>query len=80
MAGNGDETQRLAGLLQPLWETFKAFGSIRVVYMLVDHLSLGRAELPRPLLPLNPVDRQRVLDTARPLIDYETGLTPQSLL
>ncbi|RUM16320.1 dihydrodipicolinate synthase family protein [Rhizobium fabae] len=80
MSGNGDETQRLAGLLQPLWETFKAFGSIRVVYMLVEHLSLGRAELPRPLLPLNPVDRQRVLDAARPLIDYETGLTHQSLL
>jgi 4-hydroxy-tetrahydrodipicolinate synthase len=80
MAGNGDETQRLAGLLQPLWETFKAFGSIRVVYMLVEHLSLGRAELPRPLLPLNPVDRQRVLDAARPLIAEETGLTPQSLL
>lgn len=80
MAGNGDETQRLAGLLQPLWETFKAFGSIRVIYMLVEHLSLGRAELPRPLLPLGPADRQRVLDAVRPLVAQETGQPHQSLL
>ncbi|NEJ72267.1 dihydrodipicolinate synthase family protein [Rhizobium phaseoli] len=80
MAGNGEETHRLDRLFQPLWETFKAFGSIRVIYMLVEHLSLGRAELPRPLLPLGSADRQRVLDAARPLITQETGRQSQSLL
>lgn len=80
MAGNGEETHRLDGLFQPLWDTFKAFGSIRVIYMLVEHLSLGRAELPRPLLPLGSADRQRVLDAARPLIAQETGQPHQSLL
>ncbi|EJZ18159.1 dihydrodipicolinate synthase family protein [Rhizobium sp. Pop5] len=76
ISGNGDETHRLGGLLQPLWETFKAFGSIRVIYMLVEHLSLGRAELPRPLMPLAPADRQRAIDAVRPLI----ALEHQSLL
>ncbi len=76
MAGSGGEARRLDGLLQPLWEVFKAHGSIRVVYMLAEHLLDVRAELPRPLLPLGPADRQRVLDIARPLIVLER----QSLL
>jgi 4-hydroxy-tetrahydrodipicolinate synthase len=75
-AGEDGEVRRLDGLLEPLWKTFKAFGSLRVVYTLVDLLSLARAELPRPLLPLGPMDRQRVLDVAEPL----TALERQSLL
>lgn len=76
MAGNDGEARRLDGLLQPLWDLFKAYGSIRVVYMLAGHFPDVRAELPRPLLPLGPADRQRVLDAARPLIELER----QSLL
>ncbi|AGS22598.1 dihydrodipicolinate synthase 2 [Rhizobium etli] len=76
MAGNDGEARRLDGLLQPLWGVFKAYGSIRVVYMLAEHLLGVRAELPRPLLPLGPADHQRVLGTARPLIELER----QSLL
>lgn len=76
MAGNDGEARRLDGLLQPLWDLFKAYGSIRVIYMLAEHFLDVRAELPRPLLPLGPADRQRVLDAARPLIELER----QSLL
>ncbi|MBX5012062.1 dihydrodipicolinate synthase family protein [Rhizobium lentis] len=76
MAGNDGEARRLDGLLQPLWDVFNAYGSIRVVYMLVQHLLDVRAELPRPLLPLGPADRQRVFDAASPVIDLER----QSLL
>ncbi|WP_414141420.1 dihydrodipicolinate synthase family protein [Rhizobium sp. BR 249] len=76
MAGNDGEARRLDGLLQPLWDLFKAYGSIRVIYMLAGHFLDVRAELPRPLLPLGPADRQRVLDAARPLIELER----QSLL
>ncbi|MGG7578414.1 dihydrodipicolinate synthase family protein [Rhizobium sp. Nf11,1] len=76
IAGNGGEARRLDDLLQPLWDVFKAYGSIRVVYMLAEHLLGVRSELPRPLLPLGPADRQRVLDAARPLI----ALEHQSLL
>ncbi|WHO75014.1 dihydrodipicolinate synthase family protein [Rhizobium sp. BT03] len=75
-AGDGDETRRLNGLLEPLWTMFKEFGSIRVVYALAEHLLLAQAELPRPLLPLGPTERQRVLEVAEPL----TALERQSLL
>ncbi|ACS57054.1 MULTISPECIES: dihydrodipicolinate synthase family protein [Rhizobium] len=80
IAGKGGEAHRLDGLLEPLWKTFKAFGSLRVVYTLVDLLSLAGAELPRPLLPLGPMDRQRVLDAVEPLIALESELKRQSLL
>lgn len=80
IAGDSDEAHRLDALLQPLWKTFKAFGSLRVVYTLIDFLSLARAELPRPLLPLGPTDRQRVLDAVEPLIALESELKRQSLL
>ncbi|ANM11294.1 MULTISPECIES: dihydrodipicolinate synthase family protein [unclassified Rhizobium] len=76
ITGDGNETRRLDGLLEPLWRMFKELGSIRVVYMLVEHLLLTRAELPRPLMPLGAADRQRVLQVAEPLIALER----QSLL
>ncbi|MBX5193031.1 dihydrodipicolinate synthase family protein [Rhizobium sp. NZLR3b] len=71
IAGDRAETLRLDGLLQPLWKTFKHLGSIRVIYTLVDVLSLAQVQLPRPLLPLGPMDRQRVLDAVEPLIALE---------
>ncbi|MBY3588893.1 dihydrodipicolinate synthase family protein [Rhizobium bangladeshense] len=71
MAGNDVEAHRLDSLLQPLWEVFKAYGSIRVVYTLAEHLLGVQAELPRPLMPLGLAERQRVLDNAQPLIELE---------
>ncbi|MBY3035563.1 dihydrodipicolinate synthase family protein [Rhizobium laguerreae] len=80
IASEGGEVRRLDGLFEPLWQTFKAFGSLRVVYTLVDLLSLARAELPLPLLPLRPMDRQHVLEAVEPLIALESELKRQSLL
>ncbi|MGO7985970.1 dihydrodipicolinate synthase family protein [Rhizobium leguminosarum] len=80
IAGEDGEVRRLDGLLEPLWQTFKAFGSLRVVYTLVALLSLARVELPRPILPLGPTDRQRVLEAVEPLIALESELKAQSLL
>ncbi|AHG46080.1 dihydrodipicolinate synthase [Rhizobium leguminosarum bv. trifolii CB782] len=71
IAGDDNETRRLDGLLEPLWKLFKEFGSVRVVYTLVEYLLLAAAELPRPLLPLGPTERQRVLDVAEPLAALE---------
>jgi len=76
MAGDRNEARRLDGLLEPLWKMFKEFGSIRVVYTLVEHVLSAQSELPRPLLPLAPTERQRVLDVTEPL----TALEHQSLL
>ncbi|MGO7899070.1 dihydrodipicolinate synthase family protein [Rhizobium ruizarguesonis] len=80
IAGEDGEVRRLDGLIEPLWQTFKAFGSLRVIYTLIDLLSLARAELPRPLLPLGPMDRQRVLEAVEPLIALESEWKAYSLL
>ncbi|MGO8344959.1 dihydrodipicolinate synthase family protein, partial [Rhizobium ruizarguesonis] len=47
---------------------------------LIDLLSLARAELPRPLLPLGPMDRQRVLEAVENLIALESEWKAYSLL
>ncbi|MEO9786897.1 MAG: dihydrodipicolinate synthase family protein [Aurantimonas coralicida] len=68
-AGDPGEARRINASLAPLWETFKAFGSLRVMYVLIDLLGLGKAELPRPILPLEGEARERVLTAAEPLLD-----------
>ncbi len=69
LAGDAREAGRIDASLAPLWETFKAFGSLRVMYVLLDLLGLGKAELPRPILPLEGEARERVLTAAEPLLD-----------
>lgn len=59
-AGDAAEAKRIDETLQPLWTTFKAFGSLRVVYVLQERLDLGTARPPRPILPLEGEDRKRV--------------------
>lgn len=61
-AGAGDvaEVRRIDSQFQPLWELFKEFGSIRVVYAVAGILSLCEAVPPRPILPLADADRRRV--------------------
>ncbi|GJD42566.1 4-hydroxy-tetrahydrodipicolinate synthase [Methylobacterium cerastii] len=57
------EARRLNASLEPLWELFKEFSSLRVIYALVDLLDLCRAVPPRPILPLNEMARRKVADT-----------------
>ena len=66
---NGDavEARRLNARLQPLWDLFKEFSSLRVIYASVDLLGLCRAEPPRPILPLSGAARQRIADVLRTL-------------
>ena len=70
-AGDADEARRLNGTLAPLWETFKAYGSLRVMYGLLDIHGLGQAEPPRPILPLGLEARQRVAAAVEPLLARE---------
>ena len=37
---------------QPLWDLFRQFSSLRVMYACANHLGLCRAQPPRPILPL----------------------------
>lgn len=60
IAGEAGEVEKLNAQLQPLWDLFKMFGSLRVVYAIADHLSLSDAQPPLPVLPLLPSDQKRV--------------------
>ncbi|MDY8108637.1 dihydrodipicolinate synthase family protein [Fulvimarina sp. 2208YS6-2-32] len=66
-SGDAEEALRIDAACQPLWNTFRSFGSLRVVTALLDLLDLGTAELPRPLLPLGPAERARVEAALAPL-------------
>jgi 4-hydroxy-tetrahydrodipicolinate synthase len=52
MQGDAPGAARLDALFHPLWEIFKAHGSLRVVYAAAEILGLDAGEPPRPLLPL----------------------------
>ena len=66
-SGEADEARRLNARLQPLWDLFKEFSSLRVIYASADLLGICRAAPPRPILPLSETARQRVADTLKAL-------------
>ena len=47
--GEADRVRQLDRAFQPLWELFRAHGSIRVMYEIADQLSLHAGEPPLPL-------------------------------
>jgi 4-hydroxy-tetrahydrodipicolinate synthase len=63
MQGDATETARLDALFAPLWQLFKTYGSLRVVYAAAEHLRLIHARPPRPLLP-PPADIMPTLEAA----------------
>jgi 4-hydroxy-tetrahydrodipicolinate synthase len=69
-AGEAEEARRLNGQLAPLWDAFKAYGSLRVMYVLLDVLGLALAEPPRPILPLRSEARDRVLAAANSVLAH----------
>lgn len=60
-AGNTDAVRKIDARLAALWDTFKAFGSLRVMYVLVELTGLGRLAPPRPILPLEGKPREKVV-------------------
>lgn len=61
--GDAAEARRLDGMLEPLWELFRRYSSLRVVYALADLLGICRTEPPRPILPLAAPARRQLADT-----------------
>ena len=59
-AGHADEARALNARLQPLWNLFVEFSSLRVVYAAVNLLGLCRVAPPRPILPLSEDAQRRV--------------------
>ena len=53
------EMRRIDATFQPLWELFRTYGSLRVVYAAANLLGLTDAQPPRPILPLGVAERER---------------------
>ncbi|MGA0530817.1 dihydrodipicolinate synthase family protein [Hansschlegelia sp. KR7-227] len=68
-SGDPEGARRIDDALGPLWDTFKTYGSLRVMYALLDILGLGKAVPPRPILPLGLDARRRVASAVEPLLD-----------
>ncbi|ACL63305.1 dihydrodipicolinate synthase family protein [Methylobacterium nodulans] len=58
-----DEARRLNAALQPLWDLFKEYSSLRVMYAAANLLGICRAQPPRPILPVPDQVRQRIGET-----------------
>ncbi len=61
---NGDmaEARRLNAELLPLWDLFREYSSLRVIYAAANRLGLCQAQPPRPILPLPDATQQRIAD------------------
>ena len=62
-AGDHAEARRLDAALSPLWDLFRDYSSLRVVYACLGLLGLGQAEPPRPILPLGEAAREKIAAT-----------------
>ena len=61
--GDDAEARLLDAALSPLWDLFRDYSSLRVVYACLDLLGLGDAAPPRPILPLSDKARRRIAAT-----------------
>lgn len=52
LAGKAEEARTLNAALQSLWDLFKQYSSLRVVYAAADILGITDAKPPKPVLPL----------------------------
>ncbi len=75
-AGNVTETQFLDQRLTPLWDAFKAYGSLRVMYALLERLDFEPVAPPLPILPLGPEARARIALAAEPFLEAEMDWLP----
>ncbi|GJD93168.1 4-hydroxy-tetrahydrodipicolinate synthase [Methylobacterium iners] len=66
-AGDAAEARRLNARLQPLWDLFREFSSLRVIYACAALLGICHAAPPRPILPLSEPAQQRVTEALKAL-------------
>ena len=65
--GDADEARRRDAALRPLWDLFREFSSLRVMYALARARGLVAADPPRPILPLPADVRARIARAVAPL-------------
>lgn len=71
LEGNASEALRRSAELQPLWDCFAQYGSLRVMAAIAEHLGLVKPRsLPLPILGLDDAQRAR-LDVAFRLAESE---------
>ncbi|WP_429023011.1 dihydrodipicolinate synthase family protein [Bradyrhizobium sp. I1.14.4] len=61
--GDAAKARQLDARLQPVWQLFKTFSSLRVVYAIANLRGICAAEPPRPILPLPPDAQRKVKET-----------------
>ncbi|EPX76446.1 dihydrodipicolinate synthase family protein [Salipiger mucosus] len=74
-SGDAEAAMAMDARLAPLWDLFRAFGSLRVVYAMAHEIGLTDALPPRPVLPLSPADSVKVR-VALQAIDGVDGPSP----
>lgn len=60
--GDAETARRLNAYLEPLWQLFRTYSSLRVVYAIAELKGLNTLPPPRPILPLSPEARQKVAE------------------
>jgi 4-hydroxy-tetrahydrodipicolinate synthase len=64
-AGDSAKARRLDSEMQPLWNLFKEFSSLRVMYAIAEIKGICTTEPPRPILPLPEAARNRIAQMLR---------------
>lgn len=60
--GEAAEARRLNGELAPIWNVFRQYSSLRVVYALAEQLDLCHSKPPPPILPLPESAKRQVAE------------------
>jgi 4-hydroxy-tetrahydrodipicolinate synthase len=69
-AGEGKEVDRLDTLFRPMWDLFREWGSLRVMYAAAEELGISDLPPPRPILPL-PASSRRQLARALECLEID---------
>jgi 4-hydroxy-tetrahydrodipicolinate synthase len=65
--GDAAEAKRLDAAMQPLWDLFKEFSSLRVMYAAAEQMGITDAKPPRPVLPLSNAAQDKVAKVLKEL-------------
>jgi 4-hydroxy-tetrahydrodipicolinate synthase len=68
LSGDEESTTAADAAFGPLWELFRAHGSLRVMYLIANQLGLRPGQPPLPIQPLDGSVSKAVADAMEPLI------------
>jgi len=71
--GDVAEARRVNATLEPVWDLFRTYSSLRVIHVLADRLGICTTQPPRPILPLDEAAVQKIAAVLAALPDEVTG-------